>query len=152
MNVQQLTPYDVEAYKSQIILLLRHAYEASFPQMTFEDSLLLNKVEELKSYLEKEQAFCAGVIDNGCLVSFIWACSIVRVVEKRLHILQLAVAPEYRRRGLARQLLYAADCYAQQIGCTSVDLLVSAAAKNSVEFYRQNEFQVERLQLKKTIV
>jgi ribosomal protein S18 acetylase RimI-like enzyme len=58
-------------------------------------------------------------------------------------IYHLAVAPEYRRRGFATQLVRAAEDGLRRIGCPKVNLQVRSANPDVVAFYRSVGYQVE---------
>jgi ribosomal protein S18 acetylase RimI-like enzyme len=49
----------------------------------------------------------------------------------------LAVAPEHRRKGLARTLMREVERLLQQAGCPKLNLLVRTANQGVIEFYRQ---------------
>ncbi|PYN91596.1 MAG: GNAT family acetyltransferase [Candidatus Rokuibacteriota bacterium] len=58
-------------------------------------------------------------------------------------IYHLAVAPEYRRRGLATELVRAAEDGLRRLGCPKVNLQVRAANHEVVAFYRSVGYEVE---------
>jgi ribosomal protein S18 acetylase RimI-like enzyme len=55
----------------------------------------------------------------------------------------LAVAPEFRRRGFATQLVRAAEDGLRKLGCAKVNLQVRATNQAVVEFYRSLGYEVE---------
>ena len=55
----------------------------------------------------------------------------------------LAVAPEWRRRGFATQLVRAAEATLRRLGCPKVNLQVRAANDDVVTFYRSVGYEVE---------
>ena len=58
-------------------------------------------------------------------------------------IYHLAVAPEYRRRGLATELVRAAEDGLRRLGCPKVNLQIRAANHEVVAFYRSVGYEVE---------
>ena len=58
-------------------------------------------------------------------------------------IYHLAVAPELRRRGLATQLVRAAEAAVQRLGCAKINLQVRASNQEVIAFYRRLGYQVE---------
>lgn len=58
-------------------------------------------------------------------------------------IYHLAVAPEYRRRGFATQLVRAAEDGLRRLGCPKVNLQVRAANHEVVAFYRSVGYEIE---------
>ena len=55
----------------------------------------------------------------------------------------LAVAPEFRRRGLATQLVRAAEDGLRRLGCSKINLQVRATNRQVVAFYRSLGYEVE---------
>ena len=55
----------------------------------------------------------------------------------------LAVLPDYRRRGLATQLVRSAEQRLQALGCFKLNLQVRATNQEVVAFYRSLGYQVE---------
>jgi ribosomal protein S18 acetylase RimI-like enzyme len=58
-------------------------------------------------------------------------------------IYHLAVAPEFRRRGVATQLVRAAEDGLRKLGCAKVNLQVRATNHEVVAFYRSLGYEVE---------
>ena len=55
----------------------------------------------------------------------------------------LAVAPEFRRRGVATQLVRAAERGLRELGCPKVNLQIRAANHSVVAFYQRLGYAVE---------
>ena len=58
-------------------------------------------------------------------------------------IYHLAIAPEYRRRGFATQLVRAAEDGLRRLGCPKVNLQVRAVNHEVVAFYRRMGYEIE---------
>jgi ribosomal protein S18 acetylase RimI-like enzyme len=58
-------------------------------------------------------------------------------------IYHLAVAPEWRRRGFATQLVRAAEAGLRRLGCPKVNLQVRATNSAVVAFYRSLGYEIE---------
>jgi ribosomal protein S18 acetylase RimI-like enzyme len=58
-------------------------------------------------------------------------------------IYHLAVAPEVRRRGIATQLVRAAEVGLRKLGCGKVNIQIRASNSEVVAFYRSLGFAVE---------
>ena len=58
-------------------------------------------------------------------------------------IYHLAVAPEWRRRGFATQLVRAAESGLRQLGCPKVNIQIRATNSEVIAFYRRLGFQLE---------
>ena len=59
-------------------------------------------------------------------------------------IYHLAVAPEFRRRGFATQLVRAAGDGLRKLGCQKINLQVRATNDDVVAFYRTLGYEVEQ--------
>ncbi|HTZ01315.1 MAG TPA: GNAT family N-acetyltransferase [Xanthobacteraceae bacterium] len=70
-----------------------------------------------------------GIDVGGC------ALVLYRRGSTRARLYTIAVAREFRRRGLGRRLLTAAEAHAVRRGCRSLRLEVRADAKGAVELY-----------------
>ena len=57
----------------------------------------------------------------------------------------LAVAPEYQRRGFARQMMAEAERLLRQAGCPKINLQIRATNQGVVEFYRNIGFKVDEV-------
>ena len=58
-------------------------------------------------------------------------------------VYHLAIAPEYRRRGFATQLVRAAEDGLRRLGCPKVNLQVRAVNHEVVAFYRSIGYEIE---------
>ena len=55
----------------------------------------------------------------------------------------LAVAPEYQRRGVARQIMEEAERLLRQAGCPKINLQVRVANAQVIEFYKTIGFKID---------
>ena len=55
----------------------------------------------------------------------------------------LAVAPEYQKRGIARQIMEEAERLLRQAGCPKINLQVRTANAQVIEFYKSIGFKVD---------
>jgi ribosomal protein S18 acetylase RimI-like enzyme len=58
-------------------------------------------------------------------------------------IYHLAVVPEYRRHGIATQLVRAAESGLRELGCPKVNIQVRASNEGVVAFYRNLGYDIE---------
>lgn len=57
----------------------------------------------------------------------------------------LAVAPEYRRQGLGRQLMAHVESLLREAGCPKINLQVRAENTEAVQFYRRLGYSVDEV-------
>ena len=55
----------------------------------------------------------------------------------------LAVAPEYQRRGIARQIMDEAERLLREAGCPKINLQVRTANAQVIEFYKSLGFKID---------
>jgi carbon storage regulator len=77
-----------------------------------------------------ESSFVA--IEDGRLAG---AVLTTRLASATAHIAQIAVAPEFERRGIGRLLLHAAETSAAAAGCSRMSLLVGASNERARRLY-----------------
>ena len=87
--------------------------------------------------LDGEATVCLIVQDKQAI-----ACAAFRVMdEERAELVRLYVKPEYRRKGLARQLLDTLELQAMFQGCTHLVLAVEKSAKEAWTLYKSLEYR-----------
>ncbi|HXI85525.1 MAG TPA: GNAT family acetyltransferase [Verrucomicrobiae bacterium] len=79
----------------------------------------------------------------GELDSKIVATCMVGYEGHRGWINYLAVAPEYQRRGFARQIMEEAERLLREVGCPKINLQVRTANAQVIEFYKSIGFKVD---------
>lgn len=79
------------------------------------------------------------VTDSGKMVGFIF---IMRAHDDSGHITTLGIAPEHRRRGLAKQLLDHAEQSLRKKGLSSVALEVRVSNEAAQKLYLQSDYVV----------
>jgi len=66
---------------------------------------------------------------------------IARRIASELEILNLAIRPDARRRGMGRALIQFAFAWGKEFGATSAFLEVRASNLAALEFYRRHQFK-----------
>jgi len=82
--------------------------------------------------------FLVGEVDSRIV-----ATCMVGYEGHRGWINYLAVAPEYQRRGFARQIMDEAERLLRQAGCPKINLQVRTANAQVMEFYKTIGFEVD---------
>jgi len=82
--------------------------------------------------------FLVGEVDGKIV-----ATCIVGYEGHRGWINYLAVAPEYQKRGIARQIMEEAERLLRQAGCPKINLQVRTANAQVIEFYKRIGFKVD---------
>ncbi len=75
---------------------------------------------------------------KGKLVGY----GVIEIVDKKAHILNIAVSPDYRGYGIGEQLLVAMLEYAEFKGCENVYLEVRVSNKVAISLYSKWGFKI----------
>ena len=82
--------------------------------------------------------FLVGVIDQTII-----ATAMAGYEGHRGWINYLAVAPEHRRAGIARQIMNEAERLLREAGCPKINLQVRSTNKEAIEFYRAIGYSID---------
>lgn len=85
-----------------------------------------------RKLLVRPDLFLVGTIDDRIIASVMAGYE-----GHRGWLNYLGVAPEYRRRGLAAQLVAAAERLLAQSGCPKINLQVRTSNRDVINFYRR---------------
>ncbi len=91
----------------------------------------------LNLYMNNPDNLCLGMVAGESLQGF----AIFSRFETESELLQIAVAEEYRGRGIASQLLSAAHVQLEQLGVTDILLEVSATNSAAVTLYKKHGYR-----------
>jgi ribosomal-protein-alanine acetyltransferase len=91
-----------------------------------------------QQFLEAASGNCSGwvAVQDGRIAGFLFA----RIVADEAEILNLAVAPEIRRRGVGAKLLHAAMEFAREGGAKRLFLEVRESNAAAIAFYKRAGF------------
>lgn len=149
MRVIKLTIEEFDRWKESIRVLFKEAVIVNFPNNKPDESYYIESIKKLKSYISENNAVVFLCLDNENVLGMAWCHSIQRFNEKRLHIASISTMPNCRNMGVGKKLLEDVEAYAIDNHYMGLDLLVTADNENAVSFYQKNEFQTERLLMKK---
>ncbi len=101
---------------------------------------LVRPVNDPRKDMERKLAvnpemFLVGKIDGNIV-----ACVMAGYEGHRGWINYLAVSPEYRRRGLGRQMMDEAERLLRQRGCPKINLQVRTSNREVIQFYERIGF------------
>ena len=109
--------------------LMRRAFASHRGRIVPESSVFRETVEVVARQLEEGGGFIA--VAGSVLVS----CVIAEAKEGGAYLGRLAVDPAYRRRGIARRLVAAAEDYAYRRGLDRVELNVRIALPDNIALF-----------------
>ena len=127
-----------------LVALINHAYRGpASPQAWTTETHLLEgprisegHVLEMVAATGTTQATLLTYM-NGDLLQ---GCVYLEAKGAQLYLGTLAVAPEAQARGVGRQLLAAAEAYAQQYGCTTIKITVLSARPELLAWYERHGY------------
>ncbi len=130
---------DIEA----VVRLMNSAYrgEASKKGWTTEANLLKGelRIDEptLKASLQEPGAVMLTCKDeNNELVG----CVYLQQQDTQLYLGMLTVSPEKQAQGIGKQLLFAAEEFARQVGCTSIVMTVIDKRHELIAWYQRHGY------------
>ena len=143
MNIRALNPDDAAAYRELRLAALREHPEAFATDLSEEESL---PVEEFAKRLEPgAPGMTFGAFDGQQLVGIGTLLKSSRLRQRfRATIVGMYVAPAYRRRGVARQLLQACASHVRTLPeVEEVSLCITAGNDSARRVYVEFGFQPE---------
>jgi len=152
MTIKTLQYDDFMLYRERIRDLLVQIYDINFDvSHDYSINESNKKINLLDEYIKTNQAVLIGAVDGEKLVGFIWIYKHEYFGETRMHINQIIVDKEYKRKGIGKRLLEEAEKKAKELGIKVIDLFVSEKNAEAVNFYEKMGFVTERRYLKKIL-
>lgn len=150
MDVRKLNYQDILVYPNEIKKYFKNVLEENFL-----DEIKMKEIEEnykkMLAFTKNESALIYGAIDEGLLIGFLWAYQREVRGESRYHISYYVVNEKFRNQGIGKKMLELLITEAKKKSIKKIDLVVSNNNKNGLEFYKKNEFLLERVFLCKDL-
>lgn len=140
-------------YKKDLVELFKLSFYSSFPNETFEDEFIEQKVEQCLDFYCKDEANVICAIDNERNI----LCGIIYFYEKTernskiVHLNHIAVKPEYQKQGIATELIDCMEKYAKKNRISKIGLDVTIDNKSAVSLYKKLHFKETRSYMVKDI-
>lgn len=150
MIIKRCEVNDILNRKEKIFNLFEECIDTSFKAGNEKEKFINSKIQDLIYYLGKN-AVVYIAIDGMETVGFIWAYPVERGFDKRLHIAYIAVFEAVRRLGIGKLLVEEIEREARRQKIKNIELNVSIANKNAVNFYNKLDFYPERILLVKEV-
>ena len=123
-------------------------------EYTLINEKLARKYEkEIKTYFKEifEKSNIVGAIEKNELLGFIWAYERLVNNERRYHINYFIVDSKNRKQGIGKNLIQKIYLKAKEEKIEKIELIVTAKNAGAMEFYKKQEFEIERLIMCKNI-
>lgn len=152
MTVKMIDSVLVTEHEMEIKELLLESYSINFNlSLTNLDKIVKDKMNDLKLYLENNNAFLFGKYITNKLVGFVWCFEYEYLYEKRMHINQIVVNSDYRGKGISKELLKTVEDFTRGNNIDVIDLYVSNSNKIAENLYEKNGFKINRKYLTKEL-
>lgn len=114
----------------QILAIEEHAFERPWSRTSFLEEL---SRQDAFHYVVKSHSSC----DHGQLIAYIF----FRLIADEIHLLKIAVAPNWRRRGVAFEILEKCFLLASGKGAAVAFLEVRTSNISAISLYQKLGFQ-----------
>ena len=129
MNGYKIQQLDLVHHVEQVMKIEREAFPNSWPKEIIEEST------------KRSKYFCRVSLDIEVVNGF----CISNLIYDEVHILQIAVHKDYRRRGIARDLLIDSFDFHKGIGVKRAILEVATSNYKALNLYKKMGFEIIRI-------
>lgn len=137
IEIKLLTEEDIEKNKMDLDEILIN--------LNILDTLeILNK---LRLFIRKKMCICLGAYEKNELIGILWAYKREFSFEVRYHINYFSVKQKNQNKGIGKELIKKLKEIARKEKIKTIDLNVDVANKQAKVFYKNNNFQEEKILL-----
>lgn len=152
VEIRKMNVNELSIQKVKIQSLLNVTYKLNFEISTSKsEQLAAEKTDSMLDYINADEGFVYGAFDSVDLAGFVWFFVYEKIGEKRVHINQIVVDSEFRRKGIAKKLLNMVESFAKEHNIKKIDLNVSSNNLAAINLYSQNDFKNESVLMSKKI-
>ncbi len=150
MIIRRCEVKDILNQKEKIFDLFEECLDSSFRVGSGKEKFINCKIQDLIYYLERNAVVYIATDENE-IVGFVWAYINENGFDKRFHIAYISVFEWARGLGIGKLLMKEIEKEAQRQKIKNIELNVSSANKNALNFYKKIEFYPERILLVKEV-
>lgn len=151
MNIRKMEYTDLKMEKKSLVSLFKDTYKENFPEGMDFYRMAQQKYSELMEYYRNGSAILIGAFSDKGLVGILWAYKRMALEGERIHLTQLCVRKEFRKRGIGSRLIVYLEKVSEEMKIKTIELMATYENKKVMEFYLKNDFGIERVLLKKEI-
>lgn len=141
---------EVKSNEKAIIKLMNIVLKDNITQK-YPDDQAEKYVKKIPGYIEDGSAIVSGAFDGELLVGFSWAYELNIFGERRVHIDMIGVDPNYRKRGIAMQLINFQIEETRRRGITIMEAMTTKDNENSYNWFHSIGFNDERVKVRKIL-
>ncbi|HLO04815.1 MAG TPA: GNAT family N-acetyltransferase [Symbiobacteriaceae bacterium] len=144
---------DLPGDMDPILATLPDLYESNFPGFVADSEFVSRKKGQIRSASRDPGQTILVAEDAAGLAGFIW----LAIEEEwggtgtRGEVAALYVRPEYRGKGVGRELMAEGEAMLRRYGCHKVHLMVTRSNESAVRLYEELGYKVTRLQMEKSM-
>lgn len=150
MEYRLLKPSDVAKHRIQMVELMEVVLSDNITQ-NYPPNQAEVYVEKIGGYIEDGSAIVSGAFDNDKLIGFSWAYELSIFGERRVHIDMIGVNQEYRKQGVARNMV---DIQIEETKKRNINILEAMTTKanlNSYNWFYSMGFKDERIKVRRDL-
>ena len=151
LKISRLSLATYREWESDIKTIISDSLIINFPEEYINTNIIEDRCNSVIYYLKNKSAVIFIATEEEEFYGWVWCHLINRLSETRLHIAEIATKEPYRGSGVGKRLIECVEEYAVQNKIKCIDLLVTASNERALQFYKRQEFGVERLILKKEL-
>lgn len=152
MQIRRIDKEEFARWQNQIAELFNESVKINFPNGIVDTNYGETKCNEVYEYLKDGSAVVFAAEEDDDMLGWLWCHPIVRMGRTRLHIAEIAVKNKYRGKGIGQTLLKSAETFAEKNDFPEIELLVTVSNTSAFRLYQKENFETERLIMKKTII
>lgn len=149
MLIKRLSCADVEQFSCSIKKMLNDCISGTYSVSDI-TSIVEEKYASLLENISNNKAYVYGAVEKE-LCGFLWSYDMHSLSGEALHIAYVSVLEKYRRNGIAKQMLIAAEKEASARNIEYIELVVSNNNVSALDLYVNNGFKIDRLFMQKRI-
>lgn len=148
----QIRPYRASDYRA-VLNAQCDLYEINFPRFVCTPGFLADQGQRIKAAARRPYENGIFVLDDeGVVAGFVWVVIRMDLQGAFGSIDQVYLLPEYRRKGLGRELMRAAERFLRERGVEYARLYVTENNRDAVALYRATGYAVTRYEMEKRLV
>lgn len=149
VDVKKISISDVDIHKVSIMQLLQDCFEKTFG-IKVDQAIIKDKIDSLAYHIVNETAYAYGAFQDNNMIGFVWAYPVSSTFETVLHVAYIAVMKDAQGLGIGSLLLEIVEKTAKEIGLNKIELTVGNSNERAISFYKKNNYEAERIIMKKS--